>query len=265
MLEELAVSVVAPVRGLWGIVAFFALGPKRSGDIYTSADVAWLSTLADRLAVELFRFGDSPSFTPAAAAQAKQLPRRSPFVSTPTPDEPAADELPTLDIISSAAECPLCGVCYDAGVSRCVHDGVAITRLRVPRHLVNRYRLDRRLGRGGMGTVYQATDTSLERSVAVKIIRENPLGASDTTERFRKEARTTAAFAHPNVVTVFDFGVVDGTVPFLVLELLRGASLRDELAKRERFEPERTKEILKGVCAALTAAHQKDLVHRDRV
>ena len=160
-------------------------------------------------------------------------------------------------------ECPRCGVCYDDGVRECSHDGAVITPLRLPRHLVNRYRLDRRLGRGGMGTVYQATDTSLERSVAVKIIRDDLLGAPDTAERFRREARATAAFSHPNVVTVHDFGVVDRTVPFLVLELLRGTSLRDDLVKHKRLDAERTRTILGSVCAALSAAHRRDLVHRD--
>ena len=93
VLEELAVSVVAPVRGPGGIVAFLALGPKRSGDIYTSADVAWLSTLADRLAVELFRFGESPSFTPAAGGRPERVPGRSPFAPTPTPTPTSAARL----------------------------------------------------------------------------------------------------------------------------------------------------------------------------
>ena len=72
----------------------------------------------------------------------------------------------------------------------------------LPRLLDRRYYLERRLGRSGMGTVYSATDRALERRVAVKVIREDLVGSADAAERFRREARVAASFAHPNVVTV---------------------------------------------------------------
>jgi serine/threonine protein kinase len=74
-----------------------------------------------------------------------------------------------------------------------------------------------------MGTVYLASDLSLERQVAVKVIRDDLVGSADAAERFRREARVAASFAHPNVVTVHDFGVVARTRAFLVMELLQGA------------------------------------------
>lgn len=79
----------------------------------------------------------------------------------------------------------------------------------LPRILAGRYQLERRRGRGGMGTVYEATDHALERRVAVKVIRDDWVGSTEAAQRFRREARS-ASFAHPNVVTVYDYGVEAG-------------------------------------------------------
>ena len=109
----------------------------------------------------------------------------------------------------------------------------------LPRLLEGRYRVDRRLARGGMGTVYEAADTALERRVAVKVIRDDLVGSAEAAERFRREARAAAGFAHPNVVTVHDFGLAAGTRAFLVMELLHGATLREELRREKRLAPPR--------------------------
>jgi eukaryotic-like serine/threonine-protein kinase len=160
-------------------------------------------------------------------------------------------------------ECAQCGTCYDAGASNCVHDGSALRPILWPRLIANRYCLNRRLGQGGMGTVYEATDTALERYVAVKVVRDDRVGTYDAAERFTREARAAAAFSHPNVVTVHDFGVIAGTRAFLVMELLRGKTLREELRERKRLPPDRALEILRGVVAAIQSAHDRDLLHRD--
>lgn len=131
------------------------------------------------------------------------------------------------------------------------------------RLLADRYRLDRRLGQGGMGTVYEATDTALERRVATKLIRDDLVGSEEAAARFQREARATAAFAHPNVVTVHDFGVAADTRAFLVMELLAGTNLRDAIDRDGRLPAARTVEILRSVCAAVDAAHAQQLVHRD--
>jgi serine/threonine-protein kinase len=114
-----------------------------------------------------------------------------------------------------------------------------------------------------MGTVYLASDSALERRVAVKVIREDLVGNADAAERFRREARAAASFAHPNVVTVHDFGIAAGARAFLVMELLEGNSLREELRRQRRLPPRRVTGILHGVCAALETAHRRQLVHRD--
>jgi len=148
-------------------------------------------------------------------------------------------------------------------MGRCANEGAQLTRMAFKRLLSLRYRLERRLGRGGMGTVYKATDTSLERAVAVKLIREDLVTSSDAAERFRREAKAAAAFAHPNLVTVHDFGVDSDTRVFLVMELLEGLTLRQRLEQQRKFATQPILQILGGVCAGLEAAHEHGLVHRD--
>jgi serine/threonine-protein kinase len=114
-----------------------------------------------------------------------------------------------------------------------------------------------------MGKVYAATDGALGRRVAVKVIRDEWVVSDAAVRRFRREARAVAGFAHPNVVTVYDYGVEAGAPPFLVMELLEGATLRDEIARSTRLGPARTLEVLPGVCSAVDAARRRQLVHRD--
>ena len=109
----------------------------------------------------------------------------------------------------------------------------------------------------------EATDTSLERLVAIKVIREELAGQTQAANRFRREARTTAGFAHRHAVTVHDFGVASGGSPFLVMERLHGRSLRDALASTTRLGPTDTLAIMESVCAVVEVAHGRQLIHRD--
>jgi serine/threonine protein kinase len=135
--------------------------------------------------------------------------------------------------------------------------------MQIPRTLAGRYKLDRRRGRGGMGTVYEAIDSSLERRVAIKLIREDWTDSAEALQRFRREARASASFAHPNVVTIYDYGIEGDTRAFLVMELLQGRTLRDELKQHQRLALSRIVDIFRGVCAAVEAAHARNLIHRD--
>jgi hypothetical protein len=160
-------------------------------------------------------------------------------------------------------ECPSCGACYDTGTSRCAKEGSLLTLVAGARMLADRYRLDNRLGQGGMGKVYRATDLSLNRSVAVKMIRDDFFSDRNAMEKFRQEAQVTGGFAHPNVVAVHDFGVDASQRAFLVMELLSGITLREELRTKRRLEPGRVLELFQHVCAGVGAAHARGLVHRD--
>src|SRR5262249_19142408 len=104
---------------------------------------------------------------------------------------------------------------------------------------------------------------SLERRVAIKLIRDDWVDSPEALQRFRREARAAAGFAHPNVVTIFDYGTEGETRAFLVMELLQGGTLRDEVKQHRRLETARMVQIFPGVFSAVEAAHQRDLNHRD--
>lgn len=139
---------------------------------------------------------------------------------------------------------------------------VSVEAETAPRRLMNRYRLDECIGRGGMGAVYSGFDEALDRPVAIKLIRQDLAADSDMAARFRQEAKAAAGIAHRNVVTVYDFGV-ERQQPFLVMELLAGRTLRTELDAEKILPPERTLEILIPVCDAIEEAHGRRLIHRD--
>jgi tRNA A-37 threonylcarbamoyl transferase component Bud32 len=160
-------------------------------------------------------------------------------------------------------ECPTCGTCYDTGTTRCKNEGTPLVLVATPRMLAGRYRLDKRLGHGGMGKVYRATDASLNREVAVKMIRDEFFADHKAIEKFRQESQVTGSLAHPNVVTVYDFGVETGQRIFLVMELLEGITLRQEMRSRKRLDAARALELFEGICAGVGAAHARGLIHRD--
>jgi eukaryotic-like serine/threonine-protein kinase len=125
-----------------------------------------------------------------------------------------------------------------------------------------RYRVLARLARGGMATVYTAMDERLERTVALKIIHPTRAGEPRFLERFTDEAKVIARLTHPNVVAVYDQGTHQG-LPYLVLEYVRGRTLREVLAEQRRLSPDEALTILEQMLAAIAAAHRAGLVHRD--
>jgi tRNA A-37 threonylcarbamoyl transferase component Bud32 len=225
-LRDARIDLMVPIAiAPQGREALMVLGPKKSEEPYGSEDQELLSGIGSALALLL--------------------------------------ERPVTSALGGFEECPRCGLCYESGMGRCGNESAQLTRMPFNRMLTSRYRLERRLGRGGMGTVYKATDTSLERAVAVKLIREDLVASSEAAERFRREAKAAAAFAHPNLVTVHDFGVDSETRVFLVMELLEGFTMRQRFEQQKNFSPQQILQILGGVCAGLQAAHENGLVHRD--
>jgi len=117
------------------------------------------------------------------------------------------------------------------------------------------------LGAGGMGEVYRAMDTRLEREVAVKVISAHRMDEPDALARFELEARTVAALCHPNIVALYDVGRQDSVV-FAVMELLEGEPL-DRYLATQHLTWRRALEIAGSVADGLAFAHGKDVVHRD--
>ena len=125
-----------------------------------------------------------------------------------------------------------------------------------------RYRVTRRLARGGMATVYIAQDERLERPVALKVMHPHLAESAAFVERFRREARAAARIVHPGVVSVFDHGVVAGQ-GFLVLELIDGTNLRALLAAQGAFTIPQALRYTTNILEALRAAHRMGVIHRD--
>ena len=128
--------------------------------------------------------------------------------------------------------------------------------------LAGRYQLCRQIGAGGVGQVWTAHDAVLGREVAVKVQQVDPDEDYDAFERFVREARSTAALQHPNVVTIFDSGT-DGDTAFLVMELLPGPTLTGYLAEHGPLPEQEAVDLAAQVAAGLAAAHGAGVVHRD--
>ncbi|WP_425566882.1 Stk1 family PASTA domain-containing Ser/Thr kinase [Sphaerisporangium flaviroseum] len=132
----------------------------------------------------------------------------------------------------------------------------------VGRLLDGRYRVESRIARGGMAAVYLALDIRLDRTVALKVMHRSLAEDPDFVRRFIGEAKSVASLSHPNVVHVFDQGT-DGDHVYLSMEYVPGRTLRDVLRERERLPAREALEIMIPVLAALGAAHQAGMVHRD--
>ena len=128
--------------------------------------------------------------------------------------------------------------------------------------LDGRYRVGSRLARGGMATVYEAHDSRLDRTIALKVMHASLADDEEFVSRFIREAHSAARLSHPNVVAVYDQGADQGIV-FLAMELVRGRTLRDLMREQGNLSPRQSLEVLEPVLAALGAAHAAGIVHRD--
>lgn len=162
-------------------------------------------------------------------------------------------------------ECQLCKKCYEDAVIACPGDGMpTVHTIAGEPVLEGKYHLECRIGQGGMGVVYRARHAYLKTLHAIKIILPDLVGNDpQLVTRFRQEALAAAAIRHQNVVGVSDYGVISGTVPFLVMEYVEGESLHDLLAREKSLSPENALELMAAICAGVGAAHHQGIVHRD--
>ncbi|NIP64098.1 MAG: protein kinase, partial [Gammaproteobacteria bacterium] len=126
---------------------------------------------------------------------------------------------------------------------------------------LSHYEITAKLGEGGMGEVWRATDTSLNREVAVKVLPDEMAADPERLERFKREAQAIAALNHPNIVTIHSVEEADG-VHLLTMELVDGKSL-DQMLPPSGFELERLFPLAIQIADALAAAHEKGIIHRD--
>jgi hypothetical protein len=222
------------------------LGPKKSEEPYSASDRRLLLAIARQVAVvrENLRL--------RAQVSDEQRIRH--------------DVLAHLDrrSINLLKECPRCGACFDGETERCDRDGDRLTMsLPVTRTIEGKYRLDRLIGKGGMGAVYEARDLRLDRVVAVKILLGRAFGQRTALKRFRHEARAAARLDHPRVVRIYDYGVLEGEGAYIVMERLQGSTLRAELARLRIMPIGDVADWFDQILEGLAAAHAQGIVHRD--
>ncbi|HEX6717866.1 MAG TPA: serine/threonine-protein kinase [Pyrinomonadaceae bacterium] len=133
----------------------------------------------------------------------------------------------------------------------------------VPQFIAGRFRIEREIGTGGMGTVFLATHLGLERPVAVKIIKREFAGDADVADRFLREARTMAKLRHQNAAMIFDAGILPDGRHFIVMEFVEGETLSQALAREGRFSFTYAVSIATQICDVLEEAHRLGIVHRD--
>lgn len=227
-------------------VGALVLGPKRSEQDYTLKERELLQAVAVQMAL---------------ACEVLRLKR--------SVDQESRQRIAVLgrldrENIQLLNECFKCGRCYDSSMQQCPEDASALElTLPVERVVVGRYRLDRRLGAGGMGVVFAALDLRLQKLVAVKVMVGELFGNPRAALRFKREAQAIASLNHPNVVGVHDFGELPAGGAFLVMDLLRGVSWREMLLEPGQLEPDRVAGWVSDLCAGVAAAHAQNVIHRD--
>lgn len=162
--------------------------------------------------------------------------------------------------------CPRCGKHFH-DTTICPEDGSSLIEVKPAKFahtlVMDRYQLHEAFASGGWSSVYRGYDTSLNRTVAFKVLFSHLSWEPDSLRRFRQEAQAVAAISHPNVVSVFDFGVLPSGEPFIVMEYVDGQSLKELLVERSLLSWTGATDIFTQACMALQAAHLLGIIHRD--
>ncbi|MDJ0762212.1 MAG: HDOD domain-containing protein [Myxococcota bacterium] len=135
--------------------------------------------------------------------------------------------------------------------------------IRIDQLVAGRFRVLEKIGGGGMGTVYRAEQTSVQRPVALKVLNPQLQDEANLKQRFRNEASLASRLNHPNTVVIYDFGVTEDGAMFIAMELIEGKSLDDELTQTGAIPWKRCRHIAVQICRSLHNAHERDIIHRD--
>lgn len=170
--------------------------------------------------------------------------------------------------MSALKICPQCGTEYELDQRFCPKDGSTLKMQDATGDLVgsiiaDRYHVLRKLGEGGMGTVYLAEHVKMGRKSALKVMNPAMLNNADAISRFNREAANASKISHPNVAAVYDFGETDDGLTYLAMEFVEGPPLTKVIDDQGALPPNRAAEIARQVAEALTVAHDMGIVHRD--
>lgn len=239
---ELLVPLLASDSTLIGLMA---LGPKRSELPYSREDRNLLASIAmsASLALENLSLRISPALASRAMAR---------------PVDAAGDAEEARAASAAGAECRSCGRVFSSGTSLCDICRMPLAPAPVPRLLAGKFRIEERIGAGGMGVVYRAVDLTLGRSVAIKTL---PALSETHAARLRREARAMAAISHPHLAVVFGVETWNA-LPLLVCELLAGGTLAARL-RRQPLTIEETIDLGIALADALSHTHALGVLHRD--
>lgn len=166
-------------------------------------------------------------------------------------------------------KCPACNQLFAETAVFCPNDGKRLVdEEEAPDKFVGlvldaKYQVERLIGKGGMGNVYEAKHLHMGLPVAVKILHPHLVTDSTAVERFRREARSARTVNHPNAISIMDFGVTSDNILYLAMELISGISLQELLKKETVIDSARAVKIMRQVCLAVNAAHEKAIIHRD--
>ena len=246
-LQQLETHLIVPITGghrkLMGLVL---LGKKKSEEPYARTDRNLLEGIAAQMGVVYER-----AWLQEQVGEEQRIKR---------------DVLAHLDQtdMNLLRECPLCGTCFDSTARLCDADGTELTvTLPVDRTIDGKYRLERRIGRGGMGAVYEGTDLRLDRKIAIKVMIGSLFGNRAALRRFEREAKAAAMLNHINIVAIHDFGMIGRDGAYLVMERVYGSTWREELDRRGALPPALAAEWFSQLLDGLRVAHEAGVVHRD--
>ncbi|MGB7924750.1 MAG: serine/threonine-protein kinase [Pyrinomonadaceae bacterium] len=160
--------------------------------------------------------------------------------------------------------CPICQHCYEDTETVCPNDQMGLVQSRPgTRMIADKYRIDRLLGRGGMGTVYAGTHVDLDRPVAIKLLLSDFTADAGALERFRREARAAARLNHQNVADTYDYGTLPDGGAYIIMELVDGQTLREHMNAAGALPTADALMIARQVADGIEVAHARGIVHRD--
>jgi hypothetical protein len=246
-LENLSVRLIVPITGTSErLVGVLLLGARMSDEPYSATDRRLLEGIAAQIGL---------------VYENQHLRERVRLDA-----DVRRDVLGRLEDrgVSLLKECPKCSACYDSTADRCEKDGSELMlTLPVERTLDGKYRLERALGRGGFGVVYEASDLRLQRRVATKVMMGSSFGDVTALRRFEREARAAARIDHRHITRVYDYGAIGSGGAYLIMELVAGRTWREELKRLGVIAPARAAEWFRQLLEGLQFAHNMGVVHRD--